>query len=145
MGSWHHLMLFFNKMKMKKSTKTRRIHDKLLLLAAMLARWWRPVAFSEALDLLHWAMHAVLYRRTTNTIKMASKVGAWFHCCFVCCCPGSCWGNMEWAVTQWRCPVASGIALDMLHRVMHLVLHRWNRNGRQTRYIWLSSTILPSS
>jgi hypothetical protein len=69
-------MLFFNKMKMKKSTKTRRIHDKLLLLAAMLARWWRPVAFSEALDLLHWAMHAVLYRRTTNTIKMASKVGA---------------------------------------------------------------------
>jgi hypothetical protein len=33
-------------------------------LAAILAQWRRhPVASTKALDLLHWVMHAVLYRR----------------------------------------------------------------------------------
>ncbi len=87
----------------------------LLLLAAILTQWWRPVASSEALDLLNWAMHAVMYRCIAMAIKMASKVGVCFCCCFVCCCPGGCWGNTEQVVAQWQHPVASGVALDMLH------------------------------
>ncbi len=52
------------------------MHDQLLLLVAILAQWQHPVASSKALDLLYWAMHAVLYWRTPTAIKMASKVGA---------------------------------------------------------------------
>ncbi len=72
--------------------------DQSLLLAAILAQWRRPVASSEALDLFHQAMHTVLYRRTATAIKMASKVGDFFHCCYVSCCPGGRWGNVEQVV-----------------------------------------------
>ena len=44
------------------------------------------------------------------------------HCCFVCCCPGNHWDNMEQVVAWWWHPVASRIALDMLHWVMHSIL-----------------------
>jgi hypothetical protein len=44
-----------------------------------------------------------------TAIKMASKVGALFHCCFGCCRPGGCRGNMERVVARWRHPVASGL------------------------------------
>jgi hypothetical protein len=74
------------------------MHDQLHLLAAILAQWQCPVAFTIALDLLHWAMHAVLYRCTATAIKMARKVGPFFCRCFVCCCPGSHWGNTEQVV-----------------------------------------------
>jgi hypothetical protein len=57
-------------------------------------------------------------------IKTASKVGVFLHPCFVCCCPGSRWGNTEQVVAQCWHPVASDIALDMLHWVMHFTLHR---------------------
>jgi hypothetical protein len=50
----------------------------LLLSAVILAQWQQPVASNIALDLLHWEMHAVLYRLTATAIKMASKVGAFF-------------------------------------------------------------------
>ncbi len=80
---------------MKKLKKKQRMHNRLQISAAILARWWRSVASTKALDLLHQAMRAVLYRRTTTARKMASKVGAFFHCCFVCCCYGSRRGNME--------------------------------------------------
>jgi hypothetical protein len=49
---------------------------------------------------------------------MASKVGEYFHCCLFACCPGGCWGDTEQVVAQWWHPVASGIALDMLHWAM---------------------------
>ena len=49
-----------------------------LLSAAILARWRQPVASNIALDLLHRAMRAVLYRRTAMAIQMAGKVGAFF-------------------------------------------------------------------
>ncbi len=52
--------------------------DRLLLLAAILAQRWHPVVSSGALDHLHWAMLAVLYRRTDTAIKKACKVGACF-------------------------------------------------------------------
>ena len=79
-------------------------------------------ASSEALDLLHWEMHAVTYRRIAMAIKTASFVGVFFDCCLFACCPGGRWGDMEQVVAQSRCPVASGVALDMLHWVMPSVL-----------------------
>ncbi len=36
------------------------------------------MASSEALDLLYWAMHAVLYQRIAMAIRTASKVGVIF-------------------------------------------------------------------
>jgi hypothetical protein len=80
------------------------------------------VASNKALILLYQAMRTVLYRHTAAAIKMASLFGTFFDCYFVCCCPGSRWGNTERVVAQRRCPVASGVALDMLHRAMPSVL-----------------------
>jgi hypothetical protein len=51
-------------------------------------------------------------------------LGVFVDCFLFACCPGSCWGDTEQVVAQWRHPVASGVALDMLHWVMHFVLHR---------------------
>ena len=51
------------------------------LLEQVLARWWHPVASSESLDLLHWAMRAVSYHRIVMAIKTASKVGVFVDCC----------------------------------------------------------------
>ncbi len=106
---------------MKKLKKGGRL-DRLQLLATILAQWRRLVASNKALNLLYWAMCAVLYRRTAASIKMASLLGIFFCCCFVCCCPGSHWGNTEQVVAQWQCPVASRVALDMPHWAMPSVL-----------------------
>ena len=46
-----------------------------MLLEQVLARWRRLVAFMKAMNLLHQAMCAVLYRHIATAIKMASKVG----------------------------------------------------------------------
>jgi hypothetical protein len=47
------------------------------------------------------------------------------NCYFVCCCPGGRQGDTERVVARWRRPVASGVALDMLHRAMpHVLLQR---------------------
>jgi hypothetical protein len=40
------------------------------------ARWWRSVASSEALVMLHREMRSVLHRCTAMAIKMARKGGA---------------------------------------------------------------------
>jgi hypothetical protein len=69
-------------------------------------------------------MPAVLYRRTTAAVNMATFLGVFVDCCFFACCPGGRWGNMERVVTRWRRPVASGVALDMLHWMMHFVSHQ---------------------
>ncbi len=89
----------------------------------LLAPWRRPVASSEALDLLHWAMRAITYRRIAMAIKMTSFVGVFVDCCLFACCPGGCWGNTEQVVARCQRQVASGVALDMLHWVMHFVWH----------------------
>jgi hypothetical protein len=47
---------------------------------------------------------------------------SFFHCRLIACCPGGCWGNTEQVVAQWQRPVASGIALDMLHCTILRVL-----------------------
>ncbi len=46
-----------------------------ILLDITLARWRRPVASSKALDLLHRAMHAVLYWCTAAAMNMATFLG----------------------------------------------------------------------
>ncbi len=109
---------------MKKIEKRQGKRDWLQLLAAILAQWRCPVASTKALDLLYWAMRVILYWRTATTIKMAIKVGPFFHCCFVCSCPGGHWGNMKRVVAQWRRPVASMVALDITHWIMPFILLR---------------------
>ncbi len=94
-----------------------------MLLDVILARWQHPVASSKALDLLHQAMHVVTYRCIAMAIEMASFVGVLVDFCLFACCPGGHWGNTEQVVARCRHPVASGVALDMLHWVMCFVLH----------------------
>ncbi len=107
---------------MKTSENKRCSHVSNMLLGIILARWQRPVASSEALDLLHQVMHAVTYRRIAMAIKMASFAGIFVDCCLYACCPGSRWSDTEQVVTRcWR-PVASGVAVDMPHRAMPPVL-----------------------
>ncbi len=94
---------------MKKLVKNRRMRVRWLLSAAILALWQRLVSSNKALHLLYQTMRAVLYQRTTTAIKMASKVYPIFCHRFVCCCPGSRWGDTEWVVARWQQrPVASG-------------------------------------
>ncbi len=86
----------------EKTKKKLCMCDWLQLSAAILAQLRRPVASTKALDPFHQAMCMVLYWLTTTAIKMARKVGPFFCHCFVCCCPGGCWGDTEWVVTQWQ-------------------------------------------
>ncbi len=90
----------------------------------ILARWQRPVAFCESLDLLHRAMHTVTYRCIAMAIKTPTFLGVFVDCCLFACCPGGRWGNTYQVVTQWWRPVASGVALDMPHWAMPSVLLR---------------------
>jgi hypothetical protein len=66
-----------------------------MLMDIVLAQWWHSVASSEAVDLLHWTMRKVTYRRIAMAIKMDSKVGVFFHQCFFACCPCGRWGNTQ--------------------------------------------------
>jgi hypothetical protein len=69
-------------------------------------------------------MRAVLYRRTTAAINMATFLGVFVDCCLFACCSGSRWGDTEQVVTRWQHPVASKVALDMPHWAMPSVLLR---------------------
>ncbi len=80
------------------------------------------MASSEALDLLHWVMCMVTYRRIAMAIKMAIFVGVFVDCCLYACCPGGHWGNTEQVVPQCQRPVTSGVAMDMPHWAMPPVL-----------------------
>jgi hypothetical protein len=87
----------------------------------VLARWWRLVAFMKAMNLLHQAMHAVLY---VTAIEMASKGGGHVaHRC-VDCIPGGRRGNTEQVVARWQSLVAFMKAMDLLHWAMRSVFHR---------------------
>jgi hypothetical protein len=74
--------------------KKRCSHVQFMLSHIVLAQWWHPVASSEALDLLHWAMGAVMYRRIAMAMKTATFLGVFVDCCLFACCPGGRWGNM---------------------------------------------------
>ncbi len=105
--------------------KKRHSHVRFMLSDIILARWQQPVASSEALDLLHWAMRAVTYWRIAMAIKTATFLGVFVDCCLFACCPGSRLGDTEQVVTRWRLSGASSVALDLLHRGMpHSLLQR---------------------
>jgi hypothetical protein len=89
-----------------------------ILLDIILAQWRCPVASSEALDLLHLAMRAVMYRPIAMAIKMAIFACVFVDCCLYACCPGGRWGDTEQVVAQCWHPVASRVALDMPHWAM---------------------------
>jgi hypothetical protein len=55
-------------------------HVPTMLSGIILAQWRRPVASSEALDLLHWAMRAVTYRRIAMAIKIAIFARVFVDC-----------------------------------------------------------------
>ncbi len=113
--------------------KTRRSHVPTMLSGIILARWWRPVASSEALDLLHWAMRVVTYRHIAMAIKMAIFAGVFVDCCLYACCPGGRWGNTEWM------PASSGFRSSPGHAALGDAVciaraHcRGHRNGQQRR------------
>ncbi len=120
-----------------KHEKKRRSHVWCMLLGGIiLAQWWRPVASSEALDLLHWAMHAVTYQRIAMAIKTASFVGVFVDCCLFACCPGGPWGDTKWVVAQCRRSVASEVALDMPHWALLSVLLRRTAMAIETAGGW---------
>jgi hypothetical protein len=106
-----------------KNIKKWCMRDQLLLLTAIPALWQYSVASIEALDLLYWEMRAILYWHTATAIKMASKEGAFFHCCCVSCHHGGHQGNIEQVVAQTQHPEASSVAMDMLHWAMQAALH----------------------
>ncbi len=104
--------------------KNHRSHVRFMLSDIILAQWRRPVASSETLDLLHWAMRAGTYRRIAMAIKPATFLCVFVDCCLFACCPGSRWGDTQQVVAQLQRPVASGVALDILHQAMPSVLLR---------------------
>jgi hypothetical protein len=68
-------------------------HVQFMLSDKILAQWWRPVASSEALDLLHWAMRAIMYWHIAMAIKTSTFLGVFVDCCLFVCCPGGRCGN----------------------------------------------------
>ncbi len=88
-------MTFFYSVDDENIKKNHRSHDPIMLSGIILAQWRRPVASSEALDLLYRGMHAVTYQRIAMAIKMASFAGVFIDNCVYACCPGGCWGNTE--------------------------------------------------
>ncbi len=46
--------------------------------AQALAQWQHPVASSEDLDVLHWAMHPALHCRICMVIEVASNLPVFF-------------------------------------------------------------------
>jgi hypothetical protein len=91
-------MTFLYKLMMKKLVKNWHMCDRLQLLAAILAQWWRLVACTKALNLLYWAMCVVTCRRIAMAIKTASFLHVFVDCCLFACCPGGRWGNTEQVV-----------------------------------------------
>jgi hypothetical protein len=81
-------MTFFYGFDDENIEKKRCSNVQFMLSDIILAQWRRPVASSEALDLLHWAMRPVTYRRIAMAIKTATFLGVFVDCCLVACCPG---------------------------------------------------------
>ncbi len=139
-GAFDSTSNLFQRVDNKKHRKKPRSHVPFMLLAAILARWWHPVASSEALDLLHWAICAVLYRCTAAAIETASFVGIFVDCCLFACCTGVRWGNTEWVVSP-PMVASSGLQSSPGHAAsgnavcIPLAHRRGHQNGQRMRYI----------
>jgi hypothetical protein len=119
-----------------------------MLLEKVLAQWWHPVASSEALDLLQWAMRTVLYRRIVMAIETASKVGVLFDCCLFAVALADAGAN---GASSCPMPASSGFQSSRGHAALgdavciapaHL---RGRQNGRRRRCICLSLLIFSST
>ncbi len=103
---------------MKKLGKSRFLRDRLILLAAILARWRQPVASGVALVRLHRAMRLISYRRTAMASETAGKYDAFSSFFCLHSNPVIRRGNTVQILAQWRLPVAYGVAMNSLHRAM---------------------------
>ena len=103
---------------MKKLRKYRLLRDRLILSAAILARWRQPVASGVALDPLYRVMRTVRYQRIAMAIGMASKQQVIFHHHCFACNPDGLRGDTVQILTQWWRPLASSEALNPLHWLM---------------------------
>ncbi len=109
---------------MKKLGNHRLLRDRFILSAAILARWRQPVASGVALVPLHWAMCLVSYRRTATASETAGKHDAFSSFFCLHANPVVRQGNRVQILAQWRLPVASGVAMNSLHRAMQVALYR---------------------
>jgi hypothetical protein len=80
------------------------------------------VASIESLNLLYQAMHAVAYRRIAMAIRMASKVGVFFIVVVLYVTPAATKAIHSRYLPNSKYPVASTMALNLLHWAMHLAL-----------------------
>ena len=83
-----------------------------MLLDIILAQWQRPVASSEALDLLHWAMCAVTYRHIAMAINTATFLGVFVDCCLLACCSGASARPSKRAATEVHFDVIVDFVID---------------------------------
>jgi hypothetical protein len=126
-------------------------HVRFMLLDIILARWWRPVASSEALDLLHWATRAI-----TNYVPAHCHGHQNGHLCrcicrllFVCLLP---WRLLGRYVAS-NCPMAasSGFRSSPGHAASGDAIyiapahHRGHQNRQRIRCICSLSLILSST
>ncbi len=65
------------------------------LLATILTQWWCLVASNKALNLLYWAICAVMYPRIAVAIELGISFGVFVDFYLFACCPGSRWGKTE--------------------------------------------------
>jgi len=103
---------------MKKLGKNWLLRDRFIVSAAILSRWRQPVASRVALVPLHRAMRMVSYRRTATASETAGKYDAFSSFFCLHANPVISRGNTVRILAQWRLPVASGVAMNSLHRVM---------------------------
>ncbi len=103
---------------MEYTTNNRCWCVRLVLSEWVLAWWWRLVASRKAMTTFIGQCDRLTYWCFAMATKMASKVGACFHCCLLVCHLGGCRDDTKQVAAQWWRPVASGVALDMLHWVM---------------------------
>jgi hypothetical protein len=76
------------------------MHVRLTQSEQVLAPWQRLVVFSKAMNLLHWAMCAiVIVQAHCHIYQYGKQSGYILHPCFVCCRPGGRRGNTEQVVT----------------------------------------------
>jgi hypothetical protein len=78
----------------------------------------------KATNVLHRAMHVVWYQRTATAIKMVSEVDSFCIFFLFAVALAASGGDTEQVVAQWWHLVSFMKALDLLHWVMNVVLHR---------------------
>jgi hypothetical protein len=110
-GPSFYLAAFFDDLTMKYTTQIRGRHVWLMLSEQVLARWGLheshelpPLGYACSIEPAHCQGH--------QNSQHSGKILDW---CFVCCRPGDHRGDTDQAVAQWRCSMASGVALVMLH------------------------------